>query len=622
MKSPIIIILLALAGLTTTVFAQDNYTYENKNNIPVLHITVDAQINDPTTNLKPFSLELYELIGKSETKLAEQRDVTPKYIIKEVAADHPDSANTKGLVFDFKLDRSLNLGIDPATKKSISYEVRIFYSGILWRTIKDDNLLKPSFVQVNDTPCENGDILLTLAIKQAEKGDQSAIDYWSSIVPYLNDLNLKDKIDVTASENFKPIDGFGLESAKLLTPNIQFISNQGEANICLTVKTIPPTGAINLSVQFKDHGGMKVPYYLGAPFIGKAISWSASKVIKKSFDIPDDPDKRKIENNLDLGLSFNSAVATDSTTKIRSRSSNGILDVRLAPWLDDIRDDLRKATIIQWNPIYLNANVATGKITKSTLSLNRVILGTDLDFHFVPKRKSVQDPDSGEQIPDKQPYKKLRDAKKAKCDKLPDRATCGEDIDKQKVFTNYYRLTISGKHSSDRDFKQKEITAESSFEPIWGFLNKPRNDRWFYGKIPDTVTGERGKKYPVLGWEIYPTFGFQFGKTYSRRDPASVVKESDLIKRLNVGITMNFDITSHLNLSIVDTFYSRYELKPSHNRNYLITQMFAPLGNIGRASNGVFFSFEKGDAPPFTSTVNVLKFGYRIQIQSNEGAKP
>ena len=77
---------------------------------------------------------------------------------------------------------------------------------------------------------------------------------------------------------------------------------------------------------------------------------------------------------------------------------------------------------------------------------------------------------------------------------------------------------------------------------------------------------------------------------------------------------MKFEITSHFTLKLEDTLYGRYELKSNRLKNYFKVEIYTPLDNpFTKTTNGLFLSFEKGDAPPFSNTVNVIKFGYRIQ---------
>ena len=577
MKMKVFLILIALFAAARVGLAQDEVFYYDLKD-QKLYITIQAKIPNPA-NIRPLTVELYE---DGNPNPFQTEDITPTV------------KNAKNIQLVFDLNAQLN-----ATKK---YKVKISSSGILWRELEVGTVLKAAFEARGDLGCRGGIPMVLSGIKadlqavQKTNGiDKFAVDFWTPILNYLNVANLEQKMDVKTSSGKDP-QVLVLESAKLLAPDLRAVATFGTTTICLKPETKPLAGSYNIVVNFDN-----APFHLGKPFPGEDLVWSGETAIESSDALPDAPDERILERNLDLGLSFTSAVKKDADTNLKKRQNVGILDIRLAPWLNVIKYKAGDTILKKWTPIYLNANVATGKITDSTLSLNRVIIGTEWEYRFVPSL-SLNRPAL------------LATKKQKKCAGIADpdeKQKCEDKIDKSGNFIDYYRLKFGGKHSSDRDFKQKEITGEVKFEPVWAIFNKPRNARWFYEK--DAITGNPIVKYETFGWEIIPKVGFEFGKTYSRRNPASAIEATDLVKRLYGGIEMKFDITSHFSLKIENTLYGRYELKSNRLKNYFKGEIYAPLGNpFSRTTNGLFLSFEKGDAPPFSNTVNVVKFGYRI----------
>lgn len=88
------------------------------------------------------------------------------------------------------------------------------------------------------------------------------------------------------------------------------------------------------------------------------------------------------------------------------------------------------------------------------------------------------------------------------------------------------------------------------------------------------------------------------------------------MRRLRVGAEMKFSLGPSVNIRLSDTFFVRGNVKGgAHTRNYFSGTAEVPLGN--RSTNYaqcLFFSFERGDQPPFSSaSVNALKFGYRLR---------
>lgn len=303
----------------------------------------------------------------------------------------------------------------------------------------------------------------------------------------------------------------------------------------------------------------------------------AEKVCLNNFPPKDEdlgaPDKRLIEQNLNLGVSLTSSVAdeevpataTEPATTKRSRTTRGILDVRFAPWLDVLKPTIENNKWMHFfTPIFLNAKVAAGKITEDTLSLNRVVFGFEGKF-----RKRV--------------------------------------VNANKYKSATHRVTYGLTHASDRDFKQDEFTGKLEIAPIFWKWNKPISLNY------TAVSGEaRSRNY---GYPFLPKVGIEIGRTYHRRNPAADITESPNVRRLYFGLDASLDVTRYLTFSVSDIFYVRGETPEHRLRNYFKGGIEAPMGRLfNSAVHSLFFSFEKGDLTPFaTPAVNSIKLGYRVQ---------
>jgi hypothetical protein len=567
-----LLIMIALLFITTEIKAEDSASLVGKQ--IVVAISTNVEDKDQIGKL------VVKLYNKTSKKVIQTENPKLSFTAKD-----PVTPNVGKLGFEFNIVNPLLLGND--------YVLQVFSSGFLWKSFD----LKPivaEFVSLGAFPQCKGAIPFRLKGMQGPKNSVLASQFWSPILKYLdpeqfdptynpNNANpdrLKKLMVVKTSwgSEIKTLDlasvyigGPMTEDGKTLS--VDKVKVYGNVLLCLAPKTKPTSGSFNISVSF-----INPIVGLGGEFQEKDLSWGGTTAIKSSDSLPDKPDARQIDKNLDLGVSFTSSVVRDATTNIDQRETNWILDVRLAPWLKKIKYN-GKPWVKQWTPAILNANVASGKITKSTVSLNRIILGTEFEWNYVPAFKQAAYGNNSN--------------------------TAG--------FIDYYRIKLSGNHASDRDLKQREITGKVEFQPVWSKFNKPRETNWKY--IPDSIIADKQiVEYKKFGFEIVPKLGFEFGKTYHRRNPAEGIDASDFVQRLYGGIDMKFDITSHLSINLTNTLYGRYELKKDRLRNYFKGEIYAPLSNpLRNTTNGLFITFEKGDAPPFTGTVNVLKFGYRIQ---------
>jgi hypothetical protein len=346
------------------------------------------------------------------------------------------------------------------------------------------------------------------------------------------------------------------------------VAAQKLLRICLLTERPLPTGTLDIEVSFDDNR----PADFGRTVTKKKLPGSTLAASPKNEE-PGSPDKRLIEQNLDLGVSLTSSVADKETaatatapaTTQRTRTTRGVLDVRFAPWLDVLHPTIENNKWMHFlTPIYLNANVATGKITEDTLSLNRILIGMQGQFRKryvdVSGKKSTQ------------------------------------------------RITYGFTHASDRDFKQDEFTGKLEWAPIFWSLNRPISLNYTVNKRFEEVPGK-------IGYTFLPKVGFEIGRTYHRQNPATAIDPSPNVRRLYFGIDMSLDLTRYLSITISDMAYVRGETPDHRFRNYFKGGVEAPMGRLFRSSvHSLFLSFEKGDQPPFaTPAVNSVKLGYRVQ---------
>jgi hypothetical protein len=286
---------------------------------------------------------------------------------------------------------------------------------------------------------------------------------------------------------------------------------------------------------------------------------------------------RSFENNLNLGVLYTSSVKEirRGNISIRERQSRGSLDLRFAPLL---RGRTRPPEVKKWQPFwtpfFLDAKVSTGRIADDSLSLNRILLGTDVTLRY------------------------YRGTERGHRDK--------------------YLLSLRGVNASDRDYKRAELKGEFEFRPIFEALNKPL--RFRRRSEPSVLVPDAPpKEIPTggfFGYQIEPFVGLEAGRIYRQSRSALKGEErGDTVRRLLFGTDMLFTLGAHLNLRLTETFYVRGGVIDGRIRNYFNGVVEVPLGNLSRnAAQSIFFSFERGNQPPFSSpSVNAMKFGYRVR---------
>jgi hypothetical protein len=431
----------------------------------------------------------------------------------------------------------------------------------------------------SDLRCPTG--ILVLATGKVRPDETN----WPAVYNWLNGSTPGQVATVlirVVGEDEKTERPYALSSFNTETPQA-LAQKTNEMFLCLKTDDRLPVGAFAAKVEF--HGANRPadfgPKVESKELTGRYITSSTKSSADKA------PDDRELEQNLDLGVSFTSSVAnkdnpataTAPATTTRERTTRGVWDVRFAPSLNVLDPVIvPNKFMLLWTPIYLNANVATGKIDKDTLSLNRILIGTEFEARKNVRHTTVED----------------------------DPATPANET------TFYYprtdRFIFGFTHASDRDFKQKEFTGKIEYKPIFWKLNNPINLNY-------TVRNQE-KRPGTFGFVFLPTLGFEIGRTYSRSNPAEAIKASDTVRRFYAGVEMNLDVTRHLTFSVQDTFYVRGETPDDRARNYFKGGVEAPLGAVfNRAVHSLFISWERGDLAPFaTPAVNAFKAGYRIQL--------
>lgn len=337
--------------------------------------------------------------------------------------------------------------------------------------------------------------------------------------------------------------------------------------MCLELDKLLPTDKFEASLDLQADD---LPADLKHLVLASEFDGAFKSEFKEANKDQVDPGKRKLERALDIAGFFGTSVedeevsATESTpaTINRRRKNVGILDVDFkAP---DVVHDVYEydAWIHQFSPFFLKASVSTGKITQDTLSQNRVLFGFEGESRYIPETSRLG-----------------------------------------AIHRFYWGLT----HASDRDFKQREIYGSFRYEPIFTSIYKPYDLN--YDVVGDVVKS-RG-----YGFFIVPSVGFDLGRTYSRRNPAEAIEETDAVKRLNFGIKLGFDITRRISLTAENIFVLRFEDSEHRERNFFKAggdfKLFRT--NRERMAHSMFATYEKGWQAPFAGQqVNSFRIGYRV----------
>jgi hypothetical protein len=279
---------------------------------------------------------------------------------------------------------------------------------------------------------------------------------------------------------------------------------------------------------------------------------------------------REFRSNFDASIAFTTSVQNKQVgrTTVRQRDSNTVFDMMFAPILNKALD---VDAVHLFTPFFIDAKLSNGRITEKSLSLNRILIGTQYSIRWRP--------DDG-------------------------------------TF-NKYIFVFQGINASDRDFKRAEAKLAFEFRPLFNKWNDPLGVQYVEPAPPTVLIPGNGPKDIPTGWfgyQIQPYAGFELGRIYREKRNAFTSEDADRdLRRLYFGIDMLFNVTRHANLKLTDTFYFRGESRSGRERNYFKGEVEVPLLISTRTAQSVFFSFERGDLPPFVSpSVNSLKIGYRI----------
>lgn len=377
----------------------------------------------------------------------------------------------------------------------------------------------------------------------------------------------------------------GLEGAVPI--ELQPLTERELALYCDSRLTLYLVGAQNLpsqqflfKVEFQQNPPLELALVAKATPVGsgvKALTAPDAKAVGDNKEL----DLRTFKTNLDLGLTYTNSVEEverDGQT-VRERQNNGAVDLMFAPIFNKYLTKPKSVQLLT-TPFFIDAKASFDRtIEKNTLSLNRTLIGSDLSLLIIGKE-------------------------------TPGDLTHPNDSDK-------YRMSFRFINASDRDFKRVE--AKFNFETLIRLvaLNRPLSLRSKF--IPASVLNPKagGTVVPTgkFGYQIQPTFGFDLGRVYrDKRDAFSNEEQTKFVRRFYIGLDMQFDLTRRATLTIKDTYYIRGEAPEARYRNYFLGELSTPLGKLTRnVAQSVFFSFERGEQPPFVSPrVNAFKVGYRI----------
>lgn len=430
----------------------------------------------------------------------------------------------------------------------------------------------------NPHSCDSG-IQLRVIVPKAFEGEGKKISEWFKEIK--KNPSVVAKIEIAqGNEKFKanPItflkvpaeDDFG--TFKVVTGCFN-IADEIFGTYAIKLKLTPePDTPLVLQKEFKVEN------------FGEAENKPADITQKNAFVRKGDPGQRTLDNDIEAGFTFTNSK--DNTTG--KRVSRAVLDLQIAPIRnrpflfiggDDPvfeGDQNIPEWFGYWTPIFLDANVSTGKITNNTLSLNRIAIGGNFEFRYLP----VDYDEQGKAV-------------------LP-------------RFATFHSFKINYTHFSDRDFKQNEIVAGFEYSPVIGRLNRPRKMNFEFIQRPSS--GKFVKVPGSYGYTFVPSIGFDFGRTYLRRNPAPAIQPSDNIRRLYAKFTGKYEY-GIFGLSVTDQILYRGESKTDKFKNYFEADFETLLNeSANNFKHAVFLNYKVGSAPPFNTKVDAFTVGYRIRI--------
>lgn len=555
---------IQISAQSIAVYRETKATNQIKYSVFVF---VDTKVEG---TLAPLPVSLVRIEGVNRTI------VTQTTVASDKLSEIP-----KGVTFSIDLSEPL--------LANTQYKLAITPGGLRLADIDVTRGLTSEFLSEPGHQCP-GAIALRL---RGIPGDDAPKDpkFWEPIFDYILRAGRKPSdfatVGISNSDKAQPL---ALRSLSTPTISTQKAADSGRMIICLAPATSLPEIPFSIKLEFKNNP----PSALSERMTGKGLSSAGSPSFKDASADPGSPGDRALERNLDLGVSFTSSV--DAVPKEQQdekgepkfkRTNRGVLDIRFAPWLNlktTTLPDPNQRWFTFWTPIYLDANVATGKIEKETISLNRIILGSEVEFRFIDFRKR------GNQS--------------------------GEVVTDTSRVNDFFRIILRGNHAADRDFKQLEYTGTFEFQPVLAAFYKPLDAN--FRVVANAITGQPEFKQGHFGMELFPKVGFSLGRTYARRNPAEAIEASDTVKRLFAGFDLKLNLTQHIGLDLTDTIFYRGELVSNRSKNYFKGELNLLLGRpFPQSTHGFFLSYEHGNLPPFSKLdVNAVKIGYRIRSDS------
>ena len=540
--------------LTLGFFSTINGKSINTQNDPKAYFRIEAGVFYVEVYMQqPLKLEPGQDVSAIRASLRDTKHM--KLLSTTVVASPEGSSNFRmvipepeAAIVEHLQDYVVLVDVYPTAGGNVNAQLTVDQE-VTWKLERGPTCPRPEFIQVTIS---------------RETDFKYAIDRMEEIRRELIKPNAKSLISATVKQNDEVKD----RTVRSFGPVIPGLDERNRPALlaCIGFEDLPPAGDSERLVRFTPPMALELRSPQPAPPIPEELQTPSS---------PDaTADERDSTDFFDLGLTLTSSVTNETQeddTVRRTRTTRGVLDLWFAPVLNKRTvgtTGTHGGWVQVWTPFFIDAKVATGKITADTLSLNTIDLGSLYEFRQYLNTHAYPD---------------------------------------------LLRHALTFTHTSDRDFKQDEFKFTYEFQPIFGKINRP------IGSAPNLLRGEVVENTTdQFGYEIIPIVGVELGRTYRVRDPKEFENVSRNLRRLYFGADMVFDLTRFVRIELSDRFYVTGEDPDNRTRNYFLGGLELPLSPIDtrrvRAHHALFLSFERGDQPPFTDPgVNVLKFGYRIR---------
>jgi hypothetical protein len=352
----------------------------------------------------------------------------------------------------------IRLELDDRPELDARYSVTVSSGGVVWVPSLDAVPVLQAEFLTEPGQCEGG-----IAMRLTGSEETSQTSFWQPIFDYLfngsqagpnlfvndrpNDLTSV-RISSGGKERRLPLRSITSPSTLVGAADFQRMI------LCLDPGSKPPTGDFSIEVKFIKPNP---PLALSNPFSGEQVSGAGSPFIVDAAALPGVVGERALERNLDLGISYTTFRDPDSGT----RMNRGVMDLRLLPILNFRPTPVppfNQKGFPFWTPLYLDANIATGKITKETLSLNRIHIGSEAEYRYIPFDERAATTGPG--------------------------AVATPETDTGH-YTTFYRFILRANNASDRDYKQAEFTGSFEFQPVFCPAQPPARRKLEIWQRPD-----------------------------------------------------------------------------------------------------------------------------------------